>query len=142
MPALETDMASAAICTRPSKATTLTALVPTWMMEVPLASTLVPMAARTSWVGSTRTEETLVLTSVHLMAAQLPWAPPKAAPHRLPTSAWLELEGNPSHQVRKFQAMAETSPQTRMPWVTNWLSTKPEEMVLATASPKNDPKRL
>src|SRR6187551_2478713 len=34
---------------------------------------------------------------------QLPFAVASAAPHKPPISAWLELEGRPSHQVIRFQ---------------------------------------
>ncbi len=117
-----------------------------------------PSAAISSSFAGVRVFSFLSFTSFHLTELQtdsgLPslsvngWtaltqtAPARAAPTRLPMSAWLELLGMPNHQVSRFQQMAATSPQMRTSWVTNRASTSPEEMVLATASPKKAPNRF
>src|SRR5262249_704764 len=123
-----------------------------WTVCVPLGLRPGPSAAKTSGEGGTNVFSFLSLTSLNLIAVQTlgGWLDPltvaaltataalKAAPTRLPTKAWLELEGIPNHQVNKFQKMAATSPQMSTSCVTNRASTKPEEIVLATAKPKND----
>src|SRR5512139_2788389 len=52
------------------------------------------------------------LPAAQITAPKLLPAPATAAPTRPPTSAWLELDGRPSHQVSRFQAIAESSAQT------------------------------
>lgn len=59
-----------------------------------------------------------------------------------PTNAWVELEGRPNHQVRRFQTMPPNSAQTITSGETNCESTKPDETVLATAWPASAPIRL
>src|ERR1700722_6728158 len=49
-----------------------------------------------------------------MMARQLLCEAASAAPHSAPINAWLELDGNPSHQVRRFQKMAPSSVQMSM----------------------------
>src|SRR5256885_14169178 len=65
-----------------------------------------------------------------------------AAPHSPPTSAWLELEGRPNHQVSRFQAIAPSSEQMRISEEIASKWTRPDEMVLATAVPAIAPRRL
>src|SRR5438270_12312537 len=79
-----------------------------------------------------------------IMTCQLLWEAASAAPQRPPIKAWLELEGNPSHQVRRFQAMApmRTQIMTSEVMATALESTKPLVMVEATAVPHMAPKRL
>src|SRR5579863_4539672 len=76
-----------------------------------------------------------------MMEVQLPEAA-TTAPQSPPIRAWEELEGNPNHQVSRFQAMAATMAQVSTGMVATWLSTKPEEMVAATALPQKAPSRF
>ena len=57
-------------------------------------------------------------------------------------SAWLELEGRPSHQVMRFQTMAPTRAEKIVAMVTTLVSTSPLPMVVATAVPASAPMRL
>src|ERR1043166_2035597 len=41
----------------------------------------------------------------HLMTCQLLPADARAAPHKPPIRAWLELDGNPTHHVIRFQTI-------------------------------------
>src|ERR1041384_7705387 len=68
----------------------------------------------------------------------------RAEPHSPPINAWLELEGSPNHQVSKFHRMALNNAQMMMSEVieTSFASTRPEEMVLATAVPQRAPSRF
>src|SRR5690625_3272531 len=64
-----------------------------------------------------------------------------AAPTRPPTSAWLELDGKPCHQVIRFQMQAPSKALIRKyapSWTTSAL-TRPSAIVLATAVPSNAP---
>src|SRR6187551_2054474 len=74
--------------------------------------------------------------------AQLPLAVASEAPHRPPMSAWLELEGRPSHQVSKFQMMALINAPKIVTMLTTPASTMPPLMVFATAVPASAPTRL
>ena len=69
-------------------------------------------------------------------------AAPSAAPMRLPMSAWLELLGRPYHHVSRFQKIAAPSAQMSTCCVMNCCSTSPDEIVFATARPKNAPNRF
>src|SRR5215469_14472918 len=64
-----------------------------------------------------------------------------AAPTRAPTSAWLELDGSPNHQVMRFHAVAASSAQISNcgPAAITWVSISPAAMVLATAVPHSAP---
>src|SRR6266850_7192659 len=79
-----------------------------------------------------------------MMTFQLLLEAARAQPHRPPMRAWLELDGKPNHQVMRFQIMAPSNAQIMMSDVraTILASTKPEEMVLATAVPHIAPSRL
>ena len=65
-----------------------------------------------------------------------------AAPTKPPISAWLELEGKPSRQVRRFHRMAPSSPQISVTPVTLCASTSPRPTVVATAVPASAPPRF
>src|SRR5688572_1893257 len=73
---------------------------------------------------------------------QLPPDVPIAAPHKPPIRAWLELDGNPSHQVKRFQMIAATNAQRTVVIVAALGSTSPELMVFATAVPNSAPIRF
>src|SRR5947208_72939 len=73
---------------------------------------------------------------------QLPCAVAIAAPHNPPINAWLELEGNPSHQVTRFQKIAESNAQRTVVIVTAVGSTSPLLIVFATAVPARAPTRF
>src|SRR6266496_4051602 len=77
-----------------------------------------------------------------IMTFQSLWAAASAAPQRPPTSAWLELEGSPNHQVSRFQKIAPISEQMRISEDTASIWTNPDEMVLATAVPAMAPRRF
>jgi len=79
-----------------------------------------------------------------IRAFQSLWAAASAAPHRPPISACDEDDGSPIHQVTRFQLMPPASAQTSTceVIVTTSVSTRPEEMVLATAVPANAPIRF
>src|SRR5579872_4330610 len=49
-----------------------------------------------------------------MMTLQLLCEAASAAPQSAPISAWLELDGNPNHQVSRFQAIAPSSVQMMM----------------------------
>src|SRR5271170_5149702 len=55
------------------------------------------------------------------------------APQSPPTRACDELDGRPNHQVSKLQRMAATSAQHSTGMVATWASTRPDEIVAATA---------
>src|SRR5439155_12087240 len=78
------------------------------------------------------------------MTCQLSLEAARAEPHRPPISAWLELEGSPNHQVTRFHIVAPSKAQMMMSEVmaTNLESTRPEEIVWATAVPHIAPRRL
>src|SRR5260370_21894335 len=78
----------------------------------------------------------------HFMTDQLPRAVASAAPQSPPISEWLELEGNPNHQVAIFQAKAAMSAQSTVGIVTMLVSTNPLPIVDATAPPRSAPLRL
>src|SRR5262245_15711179 len=67
-----------------------------------------------------------------------------AEPHSPPINAWLELEGNPNHQVSRFQKMAPRRAQIITSEVieTSLASMRPDDMVFATAVPQRAPRRL
>src|SRR5437868_1372080 len=77
-----------------------------------------------------------------IITFQLLFAPAKAAPHKPPIIAWLELDGRPNHQVMRFQIMAPISVQIKISDEIAFMSTRPEVMVLATAVPSKAPVRL
>src|SRR5438045_3487115 len=79
-----------------------------------------------------------------IMTFQLLPAAARAEPHKPPISAWLELEGNPDHQVMRFQKIAPNNAQTMMSEVrfTILASIRPDEIVLATAVPHIAPSKL
>src|SRR5437762_1008689 len=78
----------------------------------------------------------------HFMTDQLPRAVASAAPQRPPMSEWLELEGNPNHQVAMFHANAAIRAQSTVGIVTMLVSTSPLPIVDATAPPRSAPVRL
>src|SRR5204863_9152556 len=65
-----------------------------------------------------------------------------ADPQRPPISAWLELDGRPSHHVKRFQMIAAISAERTVSSVTAFVSTRPEPIVFATAVPDIAPIRL
>src|SRR5207253_1557386 len=73
---------------------------------------------------------------------QLPLAVASAAPQSPPINAWLELDGRPSHHVRRPHAMAASSAHKTVSMVTAVASTRPPLIVLATAVPARAPKRF
>src|SRR4249919_1719454 len=77
-------------------------------------------------------------------ACQLLSVAASAAPQMPPISAWLDEDGSPRHQVKRFQTMPPASAQmiTCEDRMTTLASTSPEEIVLATAVPQNAPIRL
>src|ERR671930_2438049 len=68
------------------------------------------------------------------------WA--SAAPIRPPISACDELDGRPSHQVRRFQAIAPRSAASTVRSVARLVSMIPCPTVFATAVVTNAPARL
>ena len=56
--------------------------------------------------------------------------------------AWLELEGMASHQVKRFQAIAEMSAAATSCWVATSGGTMPRPTVVATAVPDTAPTTL
>ena len=82
------------------------------------------------------------MPAFHFMTDQSPRAVASAAPHSPPMSEWLELEGNPAHQVAMFQAKAAISAQSTVDIVTTFVSTRPLPIVDATAPPRSAPVRL
>ena len=80
--------------------------------------------------------------ALQMRTLQLPAAVAIAAPQRPPISAWLELEGRPSHQVKRFQMMAASSAASTVVIVTAEASTSPPLMVFATAVPTSAPIRF
>src|SRR5881275_1170940 len=78
----------------------------------------------------------------HFNTDQFPRAVASAAPQSPPISAWLELDGKPTHQVVIFQAKAAMSAHSTVAMVTKLVSTKPFPMVEATAPPKRAPVKL
>ena len=95
---------------------------------------------------------TLGITPLPL--SQLPWTQitaskslpeaASAAPTKAPISAWLELDGRPSHQVIRFHAIAASSAQISNCELTSSTPAliRPEAIVAATAVPRNAPTRL
>src|SRR5437763_14691749 len=69
----------------------------------------------------------------HFNTDQFPRAVASAAPQSPPISAWLELDGKPTHQVVMFQAKAAMSAHSTVATVTKLLSTKPFPTEEATA---------
>src|SRR5206468_10838846 len=82
------------------------------------------------------------IPAFHFITDQSPRAVASAAPHSPPMSEWLELEGNPAHQVAMFQAKAAISAQSTVDIVTTFVSTRPLPIVDATAPPRSAPVRL
>src|SRR5689334_1348231 len=79
-----------------------------------------------------------------MIACQLSLDAASAAPHKPPTSAWLDDDGRPHHQVIRFHTTAPSSAQmmTLDPTCTTPVSIRPEATVLATATPISAPTRL
>src|SRR5688572_20567263 len=75
---------------------------------------------------------------------QLFCAAATAAPHNPPINAWLELEGMPKYHVIKFQTMPPSNAQisTSLVIEKTFESSRPEEIVFATAVPHMAPTRL
>src|SRR6476646_3794656 len=63
-----------------------------------------------------------------------------AAPTRPPTSAWVELEGKPSRQVRRFHVIAPSRAARRVWFVVAWI--RLFAIVDATAVVTNAPARF
>src|SRR5690242_5801894 len=85
-----------------------------------------------------------MITFSHSPCHSTPFEPAftSAAPHSPPTSAWVELEGSPSHHVRRFQAIAPRS-AARSTWFdTRLVSISPLPTVFATAVVTNAPARF
>src|SRR5437764_14495813 len=78
----------------------------------------------------------------HFNTDQFPRAVPSAAPQSPPISAWLELDGKPTHHVAIFQAKAAITAHSIVAMVTKLVSTKPFPMLHATAPPKRAPVKL
>src|SRR5512140_1136814 len=83
----------------------------------------------------------LSLGTDQIITFQLFPAAANAAPHKPPTKAWLELEGSPNHQVTRSQMIAPIKAHSMMSELmgTSLASTKPDEIVLATAVPQSAP---
>src|SRR5689334_18398569 len=79
-----------------------------------------------------------------ISAPQLLCAADNAAPHRPPINACDDDDGRPRHQVIRFQPIAPSSAQisTWLVTTSTWSLIRPEEIVFATAVPKNAPARL
>ena len=86
------------------------------------------------WVAGFKTD--------HLITDQSLAAEAKVAPQSPPISAWLELEGRPSHHVNRFQAIAARSAASSVVAETKWVSTRPWPIVLATAVPRQRPQQI
>src|SRR5690606_17974886 len=86
----------------------------------------------------------LPISCDQISALQSLCAAASAAPHSPPISACEDDDGRPSHQVIRFQVMPPPSAHSRTCEVTftTSVSTRPEEMVLATAVPMNAPIRF
>src|SRR5207248_9353201 len=82
---------------------------------------------------------TLLRMPSNITTFQVP-AEATAAPQSPPIKAWLELEGNPSHQVSKFQTIPPSRPHRIVVNVTKWLSTRSLPIVVATAVPDKAPR--
>src|SRR5258706_1657 len=80
--------------------------------------------------------------SLQRMTDHLLCAAARHAPQSPPTSACDELDGKPTHHVMRFQTIAPSRAQTMISDVTIVVSTRPEEMVFATAVPTSAPARL
>ena len=65
-----------------------------------------------------------------------------AAPSSPPMSAWLDDDGIPSRQVRRFQMMAPTSAAAITDCDSTFVSMSPVPMVPATAVPVSAPKKF
>src|SRR5687768_8275649 len=63
-----------------------------------------------------------------ITAFQSPCEVARAAPHNPPTNAWLELEGRPNHQVRRFQMIAPINAQRTVWRPTKSASRSPDEI--------------
>src|SRR5215207_5944901 len=88
-----------------------------------------------------RGEKTIPCSTLPTPSTLIASAPAAAvpAPTIEKTSAWLELEGMPYHQVTRFQAMAESSAAATKVWVANSGAMIPSPTVLATAVPLRAP---
>ena len=71
----------------------------------------------------------------HLITDQLLWLDARAAPHSPPISAWLELDGKPNHQVRRFHVTPASNAQKSVVMATASTSTNPVATAEATAVP-------
>src|SRR5687768_3190618 len=82
--------------------------------------------------------------SDQIRASQLLCAAANAAPHNPPISACEDEDGNPRHQVNRFQTMAPPSAHriTCEVTLTTSVSINPEAIVLATAVPQKAPIRF
>ena len=69
-------------------------------------------------------------------------APAMDAPTTPPIRAWLELDGSPKYQVRRFQVIAPTRPASTMSRVMASWSTIPLAIVAATLKEINAPTKL
>ena len=78
----------------------------------------------------------------HLITDQSLAAEAKAAPQSPPISAWLELDGSPSHHVSRFQTIAASSAASSVVAETKCVSTRSWPIVLATAVPLSAPSKL
>jgi hypothetical protein len=98
-------------------------------------------------IGSTTLGHTPVGSRVaglkvdHLITDQWLFPEASAAPQRPPIRAWLELEGKPSHHVRRFQATPASNAQNSVSMATTSTSTNPVAIVEATAVPASAPRR-
>ena len=66
----------------------------------------------------------------------------EGSPQSPPIKAWLELEGSPSHHVKRFQMIAPVKAEKTVSIVTALASTSPPLIVFATAVPASAPIRL
>jgi hypothetical protein len=85
---------------------------------------------------------TKTLDSTEAKCTASPPAATQVAPIKPPTSAYDELDGNPTSQVSKFHKMAPIRPPKITTGVILVSSTSPLEMVLATVTDRNAPARL
>ena len=90
-------------------------------------------------IGTTSFGQSPVL---HCKTLQSMFVDASAAPQSPPTSAWLELDGRPSHQVSRFQTIAPMSAARMLVMVIACGFTIPAPTVFATAVPRNAPSKL
>jgi hypothetical protein len=108
---------------------------------VPIASWTDIDAARKATSGATIAGTISFVTSPPPLTAAQPVAA-ITAPTRPPIIAWDELDGNPTYQVTRFQAIAPTSAAKTTVVVTTCTSTNPCPTVSATFREMKAPTKL